>query len=281
MLKCHEVTALASDWLDGELTTSERIKVRLHLMMCRHCRNLMDGLATTQRILTERAASESEVPDQLLQRTTRALDARLSEQGSAGAANPDSSDTVAGVACNDPVFYPVQEASDGKVRAIFDEIRQREGYVPNLFRAYAHNPDLLEQAWNRVKSLMYRGELSPRLKNAIATIVSHDNGCDYCVAHHKQMLKTLGVDPRDLSTFMATSKPAFLDRREALLLQLAREANRNPHGMSLDLIRSAREAGASDSEIMEAIGVMELYSSFNRMLDSLKVPLEPGMASEL
>jgi len=22
MLKCHEVTALASDWLDGELTTS-------------------------------------------------------------------------------------------------------------------------------------------------------------------------------------------------------------------------------------------------------------------
>ena len=280
MLKCHEVTALASDWLDGELTKTEKMRVRLHLMMCRHCRNLVDGLATTQRIMAQRAESELAVPEGLLQRTTSALEARLSE-GATQNSTPDSPVAAAGTACNDPIFHPLQEASDDRVRAIFDEIRQKEGYIPNLFRAYAHNPDLLEQTWNRVKSLMYGGHLSPRLKNAIATMVSHDNGCDYCVVHHKRMLKTLGVDRRDLSTFIATSEPAFLNRMEALLLQLAREANRNPHGMSPDLITSAREAGASNSDIMEAIGVMELYSSFNRMLDSLKVPLEPEMAREL
>ncbi|WP_295718400.1 peroxidase-related enzyme [uncultured Halovibrio sp.] len=279
MLKCHEISALASDWLDGELTTGQKMKVRLHLMMCRHCRNLVDGLATTQRILVQRVESEAAIPDQFLQRTTSALDARLSESASQGP--PNGNIAVSDAAGNDPTFHPLQETSDDKVLAIFDEIRQKEGYVPNLFRAYAHNPDLLEQAWSRVKSLMYNGQLSPRLKNAIATIVSQDNGCDYCVAHHKRMLKTLGVKPGDLSTFMATSEPVFLGPMDAALLQFAREANRNPHGMPPDLIANARAAGASDYAIMEAIGVMELYSSFNRMLDSLNVPLEPEMVSEL
>ena len=280
MLKCQEVTALASDWVDGELTAGEKMKVRLHLMMCRHCRNFIDGLATTQQILAQRGTSEMPVSDQLLQRTTSALEARLSE-GAAKGSSAGGQVQVAAAACNDPTFQPVQDPTDDRVRAVFAEIREREGYVPNLFRTYAHNPDLLEQVWNRVKSLMYEGHLSPQLKNAIAVMVSQDNGCDYCVAHHKRMLKTLGVDTRDLSTLVATSKPTFLNTTESALLQLAREANRNPHGMSPDLISSAREAGASDSDIMEAIGVMELYSSFNRMLDSLKVPLEPEMANEL
>ena len=280
MLKCREVTAMASDWLDGELTTSERFKVRFHLMMCRHCRNLVDGLATTQHILAQRVEAEAPIPDQLLQRTTSALEARLSGGLSQGQ-EACSEIAVSEAACNDPTFHPLQEAPDERVRVVFDEIREREGYVPNLFRAYAHNPELLEQTWSRVKSLMYHGQLSPQLKNAIATLVSADNGCDYCVAHHKRMLKGLGVDHRELSTLMATAEPRFLEPMEAALLQMAREANRNPHGMSQDLIASAREAGASESAIMEAIGVMELFSSFNRMLDSLKVPLEPGMTSEL
>lgn len=280
MLKCHDVTTMASDWLDGELTTTQRLKVRLHLMMCRHCRNLVDGLAATQQILAGRLESEAPVPASFLQRATSALDARLSQNALPG---PTATHGV-GVAeppGNDPSFQPVQHPADDRVRVVFDEIREKEGYVPNLFRAYAHNPDLLEQAWSRVKTLMYNGQLSPQLKNAIATLVSQDNGCDYCVAHHKRMLRTLGVAPRDLSTFMATSEAAFLEPMDAALLQVAREANRNPHGLSPDLIANARAAGASESAIMEAIGVMELYSSFNHMLDSLKVPLEPDMACEL
>lgn len=279
MLKCHEVTAMASDWLDGELTTAEKLKVRLHLMMCRHCRSLVDGLATTQQILTRKLEAEAPVSNQFVQRTTNALDARLS--GGAPQEPTPPSVAVSDAAGNDPAFHPLQEASDEKVRAIFEEIREREGYVPNLFRAYAHNPALLEQTWSRVKLLMYDGQLSPQLRNAIATLVSQDNGCDYCVALHKRALKSLGVNAHDLSAFMATSEPSFLAPMDAALLQLAREANRNPHGMSPDLIANARAAGASDSAIMEAIGIMELYSSFNRMLPALKVPLEPELTREL
>lgn len=39
MRSCREITALVSMALDKELNSRERFAVRLHLMMCSHCRN--------------------------------------------------------------------------------------------------------------------------------------------------------------------------------------------------------------------------------------------------
>lgn len=38
MQSCKRATELMSQQLDRELTTSERLGLRMHLMMCRHCR---------------------------------------------------------------------------------------------------------------------------------------------------------------------------------------------------------------------------------------------------
>ena len=56
MLTCQEVTAKASLMIDGELGFRERLAVRLHLMMCVHCRRfarqfeaLVSGMALLSR----------------------------------------------------------------------------------------------------------------------------------------------------------------------------------------------------------------------------------------
>jgi hypothetical protein len=38
MLNCQQVTERASDFLDGTLSWRVRVQVRLHLLMCRFCR---------------------------------------------------------------------------------------------------------------------------------------------------------------------------------------------------------------------------------------------------
>ena len=38
MLNCREITERASDFIDARLPWRERMEVRLHLMMCRFCR---------------------------------------------------------------------------------------------------------------------------------------------------------------------------------------------------------------------------------------------------
>ncbi len=41
MLKCDEVAAQASDFLDQQMTTSQRALFRLHLMYCTNCRRFV------------------------------------------------------------------------------------------------------------------------------------------------------------------------------------------------------------------------------------------------
>lgn len=44
MLMCRDLARIASDYIDGELTTKEKLSVRIHLMMCRHCRSFIGNL---------------------------------------------------------------------------------------------------------------------------------------------------------------------------------------------------------------------------------------------
>ena len=274
MLKCREVTEKASDWLDGNLGLLERVRIRAHLALCAHCRHFMSGLETTGQLVRSVTPDSQPVSDQLLQRIDAALERRLqSVNGSEQAAAIDN-----GVeAVNDPLIDSVTEPQDPTVQRVFAEIQEREGMVPNLYRAYAHNPEILEQNWNRVKALMYDGALSPELKQSIATLISRDNQCRYCVVYHSQMLRALGISELSIRSMMDREDYSILPQKDQALLRLAREANRNPHGTTPELVEAARNAGASERELVEALGIMELYSSFNRFLDSLKVPLDnPG-----
>ncbi len=51
MLNCREITAHASDFLDATLPWHVRIQVRLHLMMCRFCREYVRQMSLVMRTL--------------------------------------------------------------------------------------------------------------------------------------------------------------------------------------------------------------------------------------
>ena len=47
MLSCKEISNIASDYLDSNLSTIMKMKVRMHLFMCHKCRNFVKQLKTT------------------------------------------------------------------------------------------------------------------------------------------------------------------------------------------------------------------------------------------
>jgi predicted anti-sigma-YlaC factor YlaD len=51
MLKCRDVSELASDYLDRTLPASVRLRTWLHLRACRMCRTYLDQLRKTTRLL--------------------------------------------------------------------------------------------------------------------------------------------------------------------------------------------------------------------------------------
>ena len=166
------------------------------------------------------------------------------------------------------------ETADVHVSAIFKEIENAFGKVPNLFRTYAHHPSLLEANWNKVKAVMMQGSLGMKLKQTLAVLVSKDNSCSYCVAAHTAALKSIGVGDDKIKTIGDDPDKAGFSDKEKALIKFARKANTSPLKVSDDEFAAVRAAGASDGEIVEALGVMELFTSFNKFLDSLQVEID-------
>ena len=75
-----------------------------------------------------------------------------------------------------------EEDATGRVRELYDEIMDQLeiDFVPNLYKAMAPNPALLEANWDRVKLIMgSEGKLDRLTKEIIAVAVSAVNACDY------------------------------------------------------------------------------------------------------
>jgi uncharacterized peroxidase-related enzyme len=165
-------------------------------------------------------------------------------------------------------------AASPQVAAIFAEIKSAFGMVPNLFKAYSHHPPLLEANWYKVKKVMMEGAISRKAKESIALLVSKANGCKYCVAAHRGALRSIGVSPEEIRTIEADLDQAGFERKERALIRLALHANRAANDPADEVFAELRTAGATDAEIVEALGVMEVFASFNRFLDILQVEVD-------
>ncbi|TVS14346.1 MAG: hypothetical protein EA424_19740, partial [Planctomycetaceae bacterium] len=69
-------------------------------------------------------------------------------------------------------------------------------------------------------------------------------------------------------------KAVDFEPREAALIDLAQQANRKPHAVTDARFHTIRETGAQDAEIVEALGVMEVFAAFNRFSDTLQVAID-------
>lgn len=272
MLTCSELTRGASVYIDGPMSFGERMRFRMHLALCRHCRSFMRNFERTIE-LTRGARQPGVVPSEaFLARVSGAVAERLG--GHVATANALSV-VPAGARFQAPYLRLVTDsAAEPRVERIFREIESALGSVPNLFRAYANHPDVLEANWARVRAVMLQGSLSRKLKESIAVVVSNDNGCRYCVEQHSRRLLAMGVPREEVDRLLRDPLAGNFAPKERALLALARQANRDPHGGFDRQILVARQAGTTDAEIIEALAVMELYLSFNRFVDTLELPLE-------
>ncbi|MFO0952414.1 MAG: carboxymuconolactone decarboxylase family protein [Isosphaeraceae bacterium] len=104
-----------------------------------------------------------------------------------------------------------EEDADGRVAAVYADIKATKGidWVPNLWKALATNPELLEATWSRLKAVMHPealGSLSlldPMTREVIALAVSVTNGCAYCINSHTAAVRKLGLDHEGLAEVMA------------------------------------------------------------------------------
>jgi AhpD family alkylhydroperoxidase len=97
------------------------------------------------------------------------------------------------------------EEASAAARVVFDDIRRTRGtdFVNNFWRALAHDPELLEATWARLKVVMVPGALDPLTKELLYIAVSTANGCAYCIHSHTASATAKGMTPEMYGELLA------------------------------------------------------------------------------
>ncbi|MCF7980201.1 MAG: peroxidase-related enzyme [Chromatiaceae bacterium] len=177
-----------------------------------------------------------------------------------------------------PLIEP--QVADAKVAALYRQIDARFGGVPNLFKALAHKPGILEATLAKIARVMDEGELERRLKEMMAVVVADARGCAYCVGAHSMALQRLGVPQETIGRLLQDLDAAPLPADWIELLQLARRAAADVHAITDADIARLWSLGLSDAAVVELASVIELFIALSFFLDLFAVPLdEPPTAN--
>jgi len=135
--------------------------------------------------------------------------------------------------------------ADRLLRAVQDEL----GMVPNMMRAMAASPEVLE-AYLNLDAALSRGVLPPCLREQIALAVAEFNGCEYCLAVHTAVGRMNGLSDEAIRDGRRGESPD--SRRDAALRFVRTVVERRGRVDDKDVAR-LRRAGYDDAAIAEIV----------------------------
>jgi len=65
------------------------------------------------------------------------------------------------------------------IQELYAKVGAARGNVPNMFRVYAHRPEILKTMVAHLNAVTNTGTVSVRTKELVATLVSRLNSCHY------------------------------------------------------------------------------------------------------
>ena len=146
------------------------------------------------------------------------------------------------------------EVATGEVAAIYAQIQNAWGHVPTAMQVFSSNPFLLKHQWEYYGNIMQHPTLSMPLTTCIRMLVSQAGNCGYCIDMNAGMLINMaGWTPEQVTATRADFNNSPLSEKEKILLGLVLKSTRDSNNVSAADLQSARNAGWSDSEILDAV----------------------------
>jgi uncharacterized peroxidase-related enzyme len=161
---------------------------------------------------------------------------------------------------------PVESALPDDIRAVYEKNREKIGFVPNVFRAYAQRPEHF-RAFMEYHDVLMKGEggLSRPEREAIVVAVSSENRCQYCMTAHGAALRVLGKDPKLADQIANNWRTAELSTRWRAMLSFASRVNEPTFAATNDEIDAMRKSDFSDRDIWDIAAIAAFFGFSNRM----------------
>ncbi|MBB6099657.1 putative peroxidase-related enzyme [Deinobacterium chartae] len=165
---------------------------------------------------------------------------------------------------------PGEEQVTPEVRRLWQRSEEVLGFVPNVFRAQALNPEQFAAWWAYFNLLVNKeGFLARAERELIAVVVSAANGCLYCTVSHAAALRAEGVSAENVDALAINHRAATLTARERALAEFADKLTRRPAEMLEADLEALRAVGLDDHAILEATQVVAMFNATNRISGAL------------
>lgn len=165
-------------------------------------------------------------------------------------------------------------SATGPSAELLGEIRSAFGVAPNMFRAVANSPAALASMWGSFGALG-NGRLGAKLGEQIAVAVADRNDCHYCLAAHTALGRKAGATAEEMT---AAQRGKSADPKTAAALAFAQKLVDARGQVSDADVRSLREAGYDDEDVVEIVAHVALNLFTNYINVALAVPVDfPGV----
>jgi uncharacterized peroxidase-related enzyme len=146
------------------------------------------------------------------------------------------------------------DSATGKAKELLDAVKGKLGLVPNITRAMANSPAVLE-GYLGLNGALGKGSLSAKNREQIALAVGQANQCDYCLAGHSAIGKMVGLTPDQI---LDSRRGTAIDPKSDAVIRFARKLVDERGRVSDADVAEVRAAGLDDGAIAEVVANVAL-----------------------
>lgn len=181
-------------------------------------------------------------------------------------------------------WFPIasRESLSPETRAMFAQVEQKLGFVPNVFLAFAWKEERFKRWYAHFDHLMQPSPgLSKAEREMISVAVSMQNQCLYCLTAHGFAVRALLKDPVLGDRVTLDYRRAGLPERQVAMLDFAVKLTKEPSSVSEADVDHLRALGIAGEDIWDIAEVASMFNFTNRMMSATGVVPNPeyhGMA---
>ncbi len=165
--------------------------------------------------------------------------------------------------------FPVPALDDlpADLKETFLAVKEKFGFIPNVFSALSHRPAELRAFLAYNEALMNKESgLSAAEKEMLIIAHSNHNGCIYCVQSHGAALRVASGNPQLADQISVNYHEADITPREKAIIDFAMKVTVDPATIDENDFEKLRTYNLNDEDIWDIAGITAFFNLSNRMI---------------
>jgi len=172
---------------------------------------------------------------------------------------------------------PTRENVSETNQAIFDNLKNALGFVPNIYAAMANSDNALKSYLDFSNA---KTSFSKKEKEVIDLAVSEVNGCHYCQAAHTAIAKMNGFTEEQIIELRKGN--ASWDTKLDVLSKTSKSISEKRGKIDATTTENFYAAGYTKAHLVDlvvAIGIISITNTFHNVTDvAIDFPLAPALS---